>query len=105
MESNQERLASGLHEFSILPDRAAEIAAWIANVKPPILMPDLPEPEIKDGRKVWRVDEEGFVYIKPNGLIATVAVGNPYNSPSIAYRHALATIAAASHTEQEQDNE
>lgn len=62
-----------------------------------LLAPDLPEPEMDIDRLIWRVDEEGFVYRKPDGRISTIGVGNPYPSMEIARRHALAVLAATSH--------
>lgn len=62
-----------------------------------LLAPDLPEPEMDLDRLIWRVDEEGFVYRKPDGRISTVGVGNPYPNMEIARRHALAVLAATNH--------
>lgn len=71
------------------------IAQALADVG--LLTPDLPEPEMDIDRLIWRVDEEGFVYRKPDGRISTIGVGNPYPNMKIARLHAFAVIAATNH--------
>lgn len=101
MTTNIERAEEIMSEWAEVKRFAPEIAQQMANANPPVIMPDLPEPETVNGQTVWRVDEEGFVYIKSNGWITTLGVETPYESPDIAHRHALAIIAAANHKQEQ----
>jgi hypothetical protein len=108
MTTNQDRAAEALgrERYSrSLQSAPGVLGRFIEHSRPDaqaladagLLAPDLPEPEMDIDRLIWRVDEEGFVYRKPDGRISTIGVGNPYPSMEIARRHALAVLAATSH--------